>query len=68
MNASAEISSPTVGDIDQLALEVADVEFQVVSLPHLDSENVVIVPLRLPARCVLGEERFKHLIEVAERM
>ena len=58
----------TVEDLSQLALEVANVRFKVVTLPHLDGENVVVVPLSLPARCILGEKRFGPLIEVAERM
>ena len=57
-----------VGDLDQLALEVADVGFEIVTLSHLDGEKVMIVSLRLPARCVLGEERFGYLLEVKERM
>ena len=55
-----------VGDLSQLALEVADVGFEVVALPHLDSEKIVVVRLRIPMSCVLGEKRFRHL-EVAER-
>ena len=50
-----------------LALKVADVKFQAVTLPHLDGEKVVVVALSLSTRCVLGEERFEHL-EVVERM
>jgi len=56
-----------VGDLGQLALEVANVRFKVVTLPHLDGEKVVVVPLSLPARCELGEEIFGHLFEVVER-
>jgi len=44
-----------VGDLGQLALKVVDVRFEVVALPHLDGEKMV-VPLSLPTRCVLGEE------------
>jgi len=29
---------------------------------------VIVVPLSLPTRCVLGEERFEHLLEVVEKM
>jgi len=56
-----------VGDFGQLALEVANVRFEAVALPHLDGE-VVVIPLNLSARCILGEERFGHLLEVVERM
>ena len=48
----------TVGDLDQLALEVADVRFEAITLPHLDGEEVMIVFLGLLAGCVLGEECF----------
>jgi len=57
-----------VENLNQLALEVADVGFEIVTLSHLDGEKVMIVSLRLPARCVLGEERFGYLLEVKERM
>jgi len=57
-----------VGDLSQLVLQVADVGFEAISLPHHDIEKVVIVPLTLLARCVLGEERFGYLLEVAKRM
>jgi len=57
-----------VGDLGQLALKVADIILEVVALPHLDSEKMVVVPLSLPARCVLDEERFRHLLKVVERM
>jgi len=50
-----------------LALKVANVRFEDVSLPHLDDEKVV-VPLNLPARCVLRDKYFGHLLEVMERM
>ena len=43
-----------VVDLGQLALEVVDVRFEAVALPHLDDEKMVIVSLSLPARCVLG--------------
>ena len=57
-----------VGDLGQLALEVADVGFEAVVLPLLDGEKVVVVRLCLLARCVLDEERFRHLLEVVERV
>ena len=50
-----------------MTLEVSDVKFEVVALLYLDGEKVVVVPFNLLARCVLGEERFGHLLEV-ERM
>jgi len=42
----------TVRDLGQLVLEVADIRFDVVALPHLDGEKVVVVPLSFPARCI----------------
>jgi len=56
-----------VGDLDQLAFEVDSVRFEVVALPHLDSENMVVVPRSLPTRCVMGEEHLGHL-EIVERL
>jgi len=53
-----------VGDLGQLALEVADVRFEVIILPLLDGEKMVIVPLNLTSRCVLGEEFLGHLLEI----
>jgi len=47
-----------VGDLDQLALKVAYVGFEVVALPHLDGDKMVVVPLSLPMRYVLGKECF----------
>jgi len=55
-----------VGDLDQLAVEVADVRFEAAALPHFDSEKMVIVPLSLQARCELGEERLGHLLEIVK--
>ena len=58
---------PTVGNLGQLTLKVADVGFEAVALSHLNGEKVMIVPLNLPVRCVLGEECFRHFLEVAKR-
>jgi len=58
----------TVENFDQLALRVADIGFEVVNLSHFDSENVVVVLLDLPARGILGDERFGYLFEVVKRM
>ena len=49
-------------------MKVADVEFEVVALPHLDGEKVMIVPLSLMTRCILSKKHFGHILEVAERM
>jgi len=40
----------TVGNLDKVALEVADVGYEVITLPHLDREGVMVVLLGLPAR------------------
>ena len=60
MNMSAETSSP------QLALEVTDVGFEAVALPHFDGEKVVIILLGLLARG--SEEHFSYLLKVMKRM
>ena len=57
-----------VRDLGQLALKIADVGFEAIILPHLEGENMMVVPLSLPARCILGEECFRHHLEVVERM
>ena len=57
-----------VGDLSQLVLEVASVRFEAVSLSHLDGEKVMVIRLSLLARCIVGDECFGHLREVAERM
>jgi len=49
-------------------MKVTDVGFEAVTQPYLDSDNVVIVPLSLPLRYVIGKERFRYLLEVAERI
>ena len=54
-----------IKDLVPLAMEVADVRFEAVALSHLDGEKMLVVPLSLPARCVLGEEQFRQLLEVA---
>ena len=45
----------TVGDFGQLALKIDNVRFEVIALPHLDGEKMMVVPLSLPTRCVLGD-------------
>jgi len=60
-------SIPTVfRDLGQLPLEVTDVRFVDVALPHFDSKKMVVIPLSLPARCILGEECLGYLLEVGE--
>ena len=56
------------GNLGQLALKVANVRFEVVALPYLDSEKMIVVSLSLLTKCVLGEECFGHLLEVVEKM
>jgi len=51
-----------------LALEEADVRFEVVGPPLLDGEKIMVVPFSLSATCTLGEEPFGHLLEVMERL
>ena len=57
-----------VGDFGQLALKLADVRFEVVTLPHPDGKKMMVIPLTLQVRCVLGEEHFGYLLEVLKRM
>jgi len=45
-----------VGNFGQLALKVADVGLEAVTLPYFDREKVVVVLLGLPARGILSEE------------
>ena len=49
-------------------MKVPDIELEVVTLPHLDSEKAMVVPLGLPARCVLDEKCLSHLLEVAKKV
>ena len=51
-----------------MALEVTNVELEVVALPQFDGKKVEIVFLGLPTRGVPSEKRFGDLIEVVERM
>ena len=57
-----------VGNLGQLALKVANVKFEVVALPHFNSEKMVVIPLSLSARCVLSEQHFGNLLKVVERI
>jgi len=67
MNASIDVLT-TIGDFGKLALEVDDVRFEVITLPHLDGEKIMVVPLSFPERCVPCEKYFGHILEVVERM
>jgi len=50
------------GDLGELALEEADVGFEVITLPYLDGEEVMTILLGLPMRCELSEERFSYIL------
>ena len=52
----------TVGNFGKLALKVADVRLETVTLPHLDGEEVIVVLLGLPTRSVLSEESVTSLM------
>ena len=67
MNASIDVLT-TIGDFGKLALEVDDVRFEVITLPHLDGEKIMVVPLSFLERCVPCEKYFGHILEVVERM
>jgi len=51
-----------------LALKVADIRFEVIALPHLDGEKMMVVSLSLSARCIQGEKHFRQFLEVVERL
>jgi len=56
-----------VKDFDEFALEETDVRIKVVTLPHLNGKEVMVVLLDPLARDVLSEEHFGDLLEVVER-
>jgi len=56
----------TIGDFGELILKEIEVQLEVVSLPHSDREEVVVVPLSLLAGGILGKECFSHLNGVVE--
>ena len=56
-----------VGNLDELVLEVANVELEVIILSHFDGEEVVVILLNLLAGGVLGEECLSYLLETLER-
>jgi len=56
-----------VRNFGQLALEITDIELEVVALCHFDSEEVVVL-LGFPARGVVSKEHFSYLLEIVKRM
>ena len=56
-----------VGNFVQLALKIADVGLESITLPHLYGEDVMVVLLCLPMRGVLSEECLCYFLEVVER-
>ena len=56
-----------VGNLGKLALKVADVGLEAVTLPHFNGEKVVIILLGLSVGSVLSED-LSYLLEVAKRM
>ena len=56
-----------VRNLNKPALKVVDV-VEVVTLPYLDGEDMVVVFLGLPAEDVLSEECLGCLLEIVERM
>ena len=57
----------TVGNLNELVLKVTDVGLEVVTQPHFDGEEVVVILLGLPVEDVLGEKRLGYLLETIER-
>ena len=56
-----------VENFDELVLKVTDVRLEIVDLSNFDSEEMVVILLSLPARGVLGDERFDYFLEIMER-
>ena len=57
-----------VENFGQLALKVTDVRLEVITLPHFDEEEMVVIFLGLPVGGVLSEERLGYLFESVQRM
>ena len=57
-----------IRDFSKLTLKEVDVGFEIIFLPHLDGEKVMVILLGILARCVLGKKHFDHLCKVAERV
>ena len=55
-------------EFGKLALKEVEVEFEVVSLPHLDGKEVMTILLSLMTRGILGKKCFNHLRKVVERV
>ena len=56
-----------VRDLGELILKEVDIRVEAVALPHLDREEVMVVPLGLLARGILSEEHFSYFLKVADR-
>jgi len=41
-------------------------DFEAVALPHLDREEIMVVPLVLPTRGLLSKECFSYLLKVVD--
>jgi len=57
-----------VGNLGKLALKVVDIGLEVVIMPHLDGEEVMVVLIGFSAGGVLGEKCLNHFLKIAERM
>jgi len=56
-----------VENFGQLALEVTDVRLEVITLPHFDREDMVVILLGLPTGGILGEKCLRYLLKLSER-
>jgi len=57
-----------VENFGHLDLEVAGVGLEIVTLPHFDGEEVVIVLFGFSSGSILSEECLSYLLRVLERM
>jgi len=58
MNVSAETPLPHLGNPGKLALKVTDIRLEAITLPHLNTKEVMVVLLDFLARNILSDEHF----------
>ena len=57
-----------VEKLSKLSMKVLIIGLEIVTLPHLDGEEVMIILLGIPMRGVLSEEYLSNLLEIVEQM
>jgi len=55
-----------IENLGKQVLEVPDVGFEAINLPHLNREKVIVVLLDLLTKSILNEEHFSYLHEVVK--